>query len=105
MWPSIVEFTSEAEEKAEKEMKKSAKSVRSVPAEAIINLVNDKKLCSVNQVIDCEHFSDLHKLFPIMPGRDSFKFDILKCLRSVDLNNPRILMTHDKMVVAANIGA
>ena len=28
-----------------------------------------------------------------------------KCLYLVDLNNPRILMTHDKMAVAANIGA
>ena len=39
------------------------------------------------------------------PGRESFKFDIFKCLYLVDLNNPRILMTHDKMAVAANTGA
>ena len=37
-------------------------------------------------------------------GRESFKFDILKCLDLVDLNNPWILMTHGKMAVAANIG-
>ena len=62
MLSSIVKFTSEIE-KTEKEMKKSAKSARSVPAETTVNLVTDKKLCSVNEVIDCEHFSDLHKLF------------------------------------------
>ena len=62
MWSNIVEFTSETEEKAEKEMKKSA---RSVPNEETVNLVSGKKLCSVNEVIDCEHFSDLHKLFRI----------------------------------------
>ena len=28
-----------------------------------------------------------------------------KCLHLVDLNNPRILMTHDKMAVTANIRA
>ena len=39
------------------------KSERSVPTNATVNLVNDKKLCSVNEVIDCEHFSDLHTLF------------------------------------------
>ena len=39
------------------------------------------------------------------PGRESFKFDILKCVHLVDLNNPRIVMTYDKMAVAANIGA
>ena len=52
------------------------------------------------------------KLFPYLsvnlviftPGRESFKFDIFKCLHLVDLNNPRILMTHDKMAVAANTG-
>ena len=60
---SIIEYTSETEEKAEKEIKKSAKSARSVPTEATVNLVSDKKLCSVNEVIDCDHFSDLHKLF------------------------------------------
>ena len=38
------------------------------------------------------------------PGRESFKFDIFKCLHLVYLNNPRILMTHDKMAVAANVG-
>ena len=65
MWSSIVEFTSKKEEKAEREVKKSAKSARSVPTEATVNLVSDKKLCSVNKVIDCEHFSDLHKLFQI----------------------------------------
>ena len=59
MWSSIVEFISETEEKAEKEMKKSAKSARSVPTEATVNLMNDKKLCSVNEVIDCDQFSDL----------------------------------------------
>ena len=37
-------------------------------------------------------------------GRDGFKFDIFKC-HLVDLNNPRILITHDKMAVAANIWA
>ena len=36
-------------------------------------------------------------------GRESFKFDILKCLHSVDLNNRLILMMHDNMAVAANI--
>ena len=65
MWSSIVEFTSETEEKAEKEMKKSAQSARSVPTEATVNMVSDKKFCSVNEVIDCEHFSDFHKLFRI----------------------------------------
>ena len=45
------------------------------------------------------------KIKTLTPGRESFKFDILKCLHLVDLNNPRILMTHDKMAVAANIGA
>ena len=65
MWSNIVEFTSETEEKSEKKMKKSAKSARSVPTKATVNLVSDKKLCSVNEVIDCEHFSDLHKLFRI----------------------------------------
>ena len=44
-------------------MKKRAKSARSVPTEATVNLARDKKLCSVNEVIDCEHFSGLHKLF------------------------------------------
>ena len=39
------------------------------------------------------------------PGRESFKFEIFKSLHLVDLKNPRILMTHDKMAVAANIGA
>ena len=63
MWSTIVEFTSKTEEKADKEMKKSAKSARSAPTEATVNLVSDKKLCSVNEVIDHEHFSDLHKLF------------------------------------------
>ena len=63
MWSNIVEFTSETEEKAGKEMKKGVKSARSVSTEATVNLVSDKKLCSVNEVIDCEHFSDLHKLF------------------------------------------
>ena len=62
MWSNIVELTSETEEKAEKEMRKSA---RSVPTEATVNLVSDKKLCSVNEIIGCEHFSDLHKLFRI----------------------------------------
>ena len=42
---------------------------------------------------------------PNTPGRESFKFDIFKCLHLVDLNNPRILMTHDKMAVTANTGA
>ena len=41
---------------------------------------------------------------PSTPGRESFKFDIFKCLHLVDLNNPRILMMHDKMAVAANTG-
>ena len=56
MWSSIDEFTSETEEKAKEEMKKSAKSSRSVPTEATVNLVSGKKLCSVNEVINCEHF-------------------------------------------------
>ena len=37
--------------------------------------------------------------------RESFTFDILKCLHLVDLNKMQILMTHDKMAVATNIGA
>ena len=65
MWSSNVEFTSETEEKAEKEMKKSAKSARNVPTEVTVNLVSNKKLCSVNEGINCEHFTDLHKLFRI----------------------------------------
>ena len=63
MWFSNVEFTHETEEKAEKEMKKRAKSTRSVPTEVIVNLVSDKKICSLNEVIDCEHFSDFHNYF------------------------------------------
>ena len=63
MWSSNVEFTSETEEKEEKEMKKSAKLTKRVLTEVTVNLVSDKKLCSINEVIDCEHFSDLHKLF------------------------------------------
>ena len=47
-------------------------------------------------------FSKEYSIFT--PERESFKFDIFKCLHLVDLNNPRILMTHDKMAVAANIG-
>ena len=39
------------------------------------------------------------------PGREGFKFDILKCLHLVGLNNLQILMMHDKMAVAVNIGA
>ena len=65
MWSSNVEFTSKTEEKAEKEMKKSAKSTRSVSTKVTVNLVSDKKFCSFNEVIDCEYFSDLHKLFQI----------------------------------------
>ena len=65
MWSSNVEFTSEAEEKAGKEMKKRAKFTKSVLTEITVNLVSDKKLCSVKEVIDCEHFSDLHQLFRI----------------------------------------
>ena len=41
------------------------KSARSVPTDANVNLVSDKKLYSIDEVIDCEHFSDLHKLFRI----------------------------------------
>ena len=41
----------------------------------------------------------------LTPRRESFKFDIFKCLHLVDLNNLRILYTHDKMALAANIGA
>ena len=40
MWSSIVEFTSETKQKAEKEMKESAKSARSVPTEVTVNLTN-----------------------------------------------------------------
>ena len=40
-----------------------------------------------------------------VPGRESFKFDIFNCLHLANLNNPRILMTPDKMAVATNIGA
>ena len=47
-------------------MKKNAKSARSVLTEATVNLASNKKLCSVNEVIGCEHFSDLHKLFRII---------------------------------------
>ena len=51
--------------KQKKNQKRNEESARSVLTEATVKLVSDKKLCSVNEVIDCEHFSDLHKLFRI----------------------------------------
>ena len=49
--------------KQKKKMKKNAKFAESVLTEVNVNLVSDKKLFSLNEVIDCERFSDLHKLF------------------------------------------
>ena len=85
MWSNIGEFTSKTEEKAERKMKKSA---RSVPTETTVNLVSDKKLCSVNEVIDCEHFSHLHKLFRITTYVKRFIFNLRSriCKNEIALN-------------------